>query len=511
VRCRSARVHSGMLQGDTSDEFFMYSERWLRDCGKTKDFKRVEKYYYSLLEVRPMSKANPNPVPALVLAAGEGRRIREYGSPKPLLQIAGVPLIGRVLYGLREAGVRDAWIVVGYEADAICKKIGQRYAGLKIRYLFAENWKKGNLHSLLAARGVFQRNFLLCMADHVFDPKIAEKLIECESDSAVVLATTKVSEENTKVLERGGEILDIGKKIAQSNVLIDTGLFLCSPKVFEYAARAAEEGASELADCARVAAQNGDARVVDVSGHFWVDVDTKRDLCRARRMIVKSSQKKRGASDFVAHHFNRPIENAILYYVSEWPSVTPNRMTIITNILAWFVTFLFCIGYLGLGSLLTFVVGIADGLDGKLARIRLCQTKLGLMEHPFDMLYEFSWLIAIALFLSRTEGLLPLMLAAVSIALIAFYRFCYNQFSRATGVSLDVYGRFERVFRRVAGRRNIYNVYILLGVLLGAPLYSLFGITLHAAMTAAAYSYRASAHLHAIDRKTASQLEPRSW
>jgi hypothetical protein len=121
------------------------------------------------------------------------------------------------------------------------------------------------------------------------------------------------------------------------------------------------------------------------------------------------------------------------------------------------------------------------------------------------MLYEFSWLIALALFLSQSEGLLPIILATFSITFIAFYRFCYDQFSRATGVSLDVYGRFERAFRRIAGRRNIYNVYILLGVLLGAPLYSLIGIMAHSALTATVYAFRASIHLHALDKSTSQE------
>jgi len=314
--------------------------------------------------------------------------------------------------------------------------------------------------------------------------------------------STKCQRKTPKVLERGGTILDIGKKINQSNVAIDTGFFLCSPKVFEYANQAVKEGAPELADCVRIAGQNGDAQVFDVSGHLWADIDTKQDLDRAKRLIVENSQKKRGASDFVAHYFNRPIENAILYYISDWLFITPNRLTIATNILAWFVTYFFFSGHLGLGALLTFAVGVMDGLDGKLARIRGCSTKLGLMEHPFDMLYEFSWLIALALFLSQSEGFLPLVLVSFSITFIAFYRFCYDQFSRVTGVSLDVYGRFERAFRRVAGRRNIYNVYILMGVLLGVPLHLLIGILVHSALTATVYAYRASIHLHTIDQKS---------
>jgi len=439
-------------------------------------------------------------VPALILAAGRGSRLREHTESKPLLNVAGMPLIGRVLNGLKEAGVQKVWIAVGYKGDLIGEKIGDNYTGLEIRYINVENWKKGNLYSLLAAEGIFQQNFLLCMSDHIFDPEIPRKLIDSKFGSAVILAIEKVPEDHTKVLEKNGTIIDIGKKFNQSNVAIDIGLFLCSPRVFEYAKRAADMGLSELADCIRIAGQNGDAQVVDVTGHFWVDVDTKEDLRRAKRLIVENSQKKRGASDFVAHYFNRPIENAILYYISDWKFITPNRLTIATNILAWFVTYLFFSGYLGLGSLLTFAVGVMDGLDGKLARIHNCSTKLGLMEHPFDMLYEFSWLIALALFLSLNEGLLPLIFSSFSIMFIAFYRFCYDQFGRATGISLDVYGQFERSFRRIAGRRNIYNVYILVGVLLGAPLYSLLAIMFHSALTATVYAYRASAHLYAIDK-----------
>lgn len=447
-----------------------------------------------------MDETHNNSIHALVLAAGEGSRLREYANSKPLLQVVGVPLIERVLHGLKEAGVQNVWIAVGYIGDIVRQQIGENYAGLKIQYVNVKHWKKGNLYSLLASKGIFKQNFLLCMGDHIFDPEIPKKLINSKFESAIVLAIDKVPEADTKVLERSGTIIEIGKKINQSNVAVDTGFFLCSPKVFDYANQAVKEGKSELADCVRIAGLSGDAQVVDVSGHLWADVDTKHDFDRAKRLIVEDSQKKRGASDFVAHYFNRPIENAILYYISDWLFITPNRLTIATNILAWFITYLFFSGYLGLGALLTFVVGVMDGLDGKLARIRWCSTKLGLMEHPFDMLYEFSWLVALGLFLSQSEGLLPLEFVAGSIMFIAFYRFCYDQFSRATGVSLDVYGRFERSFRRVAGRRNIYNVYILIGVLLGIPLYSLMGILFHSALTASVYACRAVVNLHAIDK-----------
>jgi len=453
-----------------------------------------------------MHGVNSGAIKALVLAAGEGSRLRKYAKQKTLHHIVGVPLLGRILRGLKEAGINSVCIVIGYEGDEIRREIGENYAGLDITYITAQNWEKGNLHSFLAAKGIFKKDFVLCMGDHIFDSQIVKNLINVTLNGALVLAVDGVGHafDDTKVLEREGMILDIGKHINASNC-VDTGFFFCSPRIFSYAEMAAKQGAPELADCIRLAAQNGDARVLDISGHYWVDVDNKKDVECAKRLLAEHSQKKRGASDFVAHYVNRPIENAIVCRISD-SRITPNQITILTNVLAYLVTALFLFGHLLIGALLVFVVGVIDGLDGKLARIRGRTTKLGRMEHLFDLLFEFSWLIALAIFLSQSEGSLPLVIATLSVTFIAFYRFCYDQFSRTMGVSLDVYGRFERAFRRVAGRRNIYNVYILIGVLFGMPFYSLIGILFHSALTAVVYAYRAAIHLHAIDKKEQSSM-----
>jgi CDP-L-myo-inositol myo-inositolphosphotransferase len=438
-----------------------------------------------------MDVVNSGAIKALVLAAGEGSRLRKYAKQKTLHHIVGVPLLGRILRGLKEAGINSVCIVIGYEGDEIRREIGENYAGLDITYITAQNWEKGNLHSFLAAKGILKKDFVLCMGDHIFDSQIVKNLINVTLNGALVLAVDRVGHafDDTKVLEHEGMILDIGKHINPSNC-VDTGFFFCSPRIFSYAEMAVKQGAPELADCIRLASQNEDAQVLDISGHHWVDVDNKKDVERAKRLLAEHSQKKRGASDFVAHYVNRPIENAIVCRISD-SRITPNQITILANVLAYLVTALFLFGHLLIGAILVFVVGVIDGLDGKLARIRL---------------FEFSWLIALAVFLSQSEGSLPLVIATLSVTLIAFYRFCYDQFSRTTGVSLDVYGRFERGFRRVAGRRNIYNIYILIGVLLGTPLYSLIGILFHSALTAVVYASRAAIHMHAIDKKGQSSM-----
>ncbi|MCK4397105.1 CDP-alcohol phosphatidyltransferase family protein [candidate division WOR-3 bacterium] len=232
---------------------------------------------------------------------------------------------------------------------------------------------------------------------------------------------------------------------------------------------------------------------------WWIDIDVEEDLRKAKKMIIENASKS--PSDALAYYVHKPIENKLVAFVSNF-NITPNQLTIIVNILAYTVTVLFFFGYLLPASILSFVVGIADGLDGKLARVKLKTSKLGTLEHSFDMLFEFSWFIALSWFLfSSTQSATPLILCIFIILFIVFYRHVYDQFRKAMGKSLDDAGNFERIFRRVAGRRNLYNISILVGILLGVPLYSLIFILFHSGITAIVYSARAMKHMYVTDHK----------
>jgi choline kinase/phosphatidylglycerophosphate synthase len=450
---------------------------------------------------------------ALILAAGKGQRILPTETkPKPLISVAGAPLLFRVLKGLKLAGIDEAYIVVGYMGDQIRKTIGHQYAGVTVHYIENQRWREGNLYSLLAAKGVLKENFILCMADHIFDSRIVKALLLRKLRGCLTLAIDRKSPllGDTKVLESHGRIVDIGKSIERSNC-VDTGFFLCAPKIFNYAERTAEKGMGGLADCVKLAAVEGEADVLDISEcsehipklrkkmkPYWIDVDTEKDVKKAKEMLIEKLSK--APSDLLARYVHRPIENKLVYYLSDY-GITPNQMTILVNVVAYGVTILFLSGHLLPASVLTFAVGLMDGLDGKLARVKAMTSKLGSMEHPFDTLYEFSWIVALSAHLSLSTGeLLPALLGMLVILLVAFYRQCYDRFRMSTGKSLDAYAKFDRVFRRVAGRRNLYNIHILVAVALGVPFYCLISMALHASITAIVYAGRACLHLHAYDK-----------
>ena len=240
---------------------------------------------------------------ALIIAAGQGSRLNDLseGKPKPLVQLLGLSLIERVILTANRAGVDEFVIIVGYLGDRIKADLGDgKRFGVKIDYSENHEWEKENGVSVLTAAGLLNENFLLLMSDHICDDRILKELVDCDLGSSVILAVDRrePSPGDTKVLEKRGKIVSIGKDIEESNC-IDTGIFLCSPRIFAYAEEAVKEGKTELADVIDKAAKNRDAEIFDITQiesyaskmrkeikPWWIDIDTKEDFEKAEQYLT---------------------------------------------------------------------------------------------------------------------------------------------------------------------------------------------------------------------------------
>jgi phosphatidylglycerophosphate synthase len=185
----------------------------------------------------------------------------------------------------------------------------------------------------------------------------------------------------------------------------------------------------------------------------------------AERIILDSAQK--GTLDLPAY-FHAPIETGIISLLCK-TRITPNQITIAGLVIGFSATAAFAIGHLGPGILAALVFGIVDGLDGKQSRVKIETTERGKWEHHLDYLIENSWWAVIALYLWRS-GQLPnaFYFLALLIGSHLLDEFAKRRVKIATGRLMDDVMPFDRAFRLIAARRNVYVWILACGFLLGA-------------------------------------------
>jgi len=230
----------------------------------------------------------------LILAAGNGTRLRQIsgGLPKPLVQFQGKPILEHVILRAHQAGIENFVIVVGYRSDLIRRWSDRRRPdGLSITLVENSEYHKQNGVSVLKAKDEIHDNFLLLMADHLFEPETARLLIQQPlAPGEVILAVDPGIDrifdldDATKVRRQGNFILDIGKEIPNYDAL-DTGMFLCSPALFDRLKSATRDGNCSLSDGMRQLARARKLRALDIGEATWQDVDTPEALAYAETIF----------------------------------------------------------------------------------------------------------------------------------------------------------------------------------------------------------------------------------
>lgn len=225
----------------------------------------------------------------LILAAGNGTRLRPVsaGLPKPLVDFRGKPILEHVILRAHQAGIDRFVIVVGYRSDLIRSWFDGRSLGVSVTWVENPDYHKSNGISALRARDEIRENFLLLMSDHIFEPETARVLLRQRlAPGEVILAVDlKIDrifdlDDATKVRRDGDRIVDIGKEIAHYDAL-DTGMFLCSPALFDRLESATRDGNCALSDGMLQLAGERRLRALEIGEAEWQDVDTPEALAHA--------------------------------------------------------------------------------------------------------------------------------------------------------------------------------------------------------------------------------------
>ncbi len=223
----------------------------------------------------------------------------------------------------------------------------------------------------------------------------------------------------------------------------------------------------------------------------------------ATQTIIQAAQKH--TLDLPAQWLHPFFENRLVRLLCNTP-ITPNHVTLFTAFLGAAVGLLFLNGILWWGAILAYIVAILDGVDGKLARTKLQTSRLGEVEHVIDFFVEQSWYLCLTLYLagradqpvidpSMMSPTLIIWIGGVLMASDVFDKLLYMWGHMVFGKQLDELGVFERRFRLIGGRRNVYLWFFLIGFGAGYPVPAFMIASVWALCTALIHSARFLYHL----------------
>src|SRR5215467_7289680 len=231
---------------------------------------------------------------AVILAAGRGTRMRELTAslPKPMINVRGKPVLQHIVEGLRNAGIRDCLIVVGYRADAV-----RDFFGDGSRYKVAIQYKTQTVQDgtgrvvELAQDFVGNRPFILAYGDILVDAANYKRLVDLHEDVEGFLTVTRgedVSKGGAVFLDDKMHLVDLREKPKPNEPTspwYNAGLYAFRPSIFDFTAKLkpSPRGEYELTDAIRDLAHSGKkVKALELTGE-WADVRDPEILARLSR------------------------------------------------------------------------------------------------------------------------------------------------------------------------------------------------------------------------------------
>ncbi len=234
---------------------------------------------------------------AVIPAAGAGSRLDRLCTPKPLVEVGGVPIVVRLLEQLRAAGVERAVVVTGAEAELVERALAvDTRVRIPLTFVRASRWREGLAVSLLAAAPHLGEPFVLAMADHLFDSRLVRRMVEQPLVEGEVAALVDLDVDT--VFDRAGAtkaLLDRERVLAIGSLptydAIDAGLFAATPALATDLVDAVASGGCSLSDAMSRVAARGQLRAITVDGLRWDDVDTPAGLVHAELRLRREQRR----------------------------------------------------------------------------------------------------------------------------------------------------------------------------------------------------------------------------
>lgn len=233
---------------------------------------------------------------ALIPVAGAGTRLRPhtYTQPKPLIPVAGKPILAHIIDELIKADFREFVFVLGYLGEKVQDFITNRYKNLRCEFVVQEQ-REGLGHAVWTAREFLknEKELFIVLGDTVFDTDLS-LLLNSPMTTLGVQAVADPREFGIVDLDSNGFIKKVTEKprIPHSNLAL-VGLYkilevneLLRGIEYNIANNIRTNGEFQLADGLQRMIENG-VKMTTAPINNWFDCGKKEILLETNRSLLE--------------------------------------------------------------------------------------------------------------------------------------------------------------------------------------------------------------------------------
>ena len=246
---------------------------------------------------------------AVILAAGEGKRLRPVTStcPKPMIPIAGKPLLEHTILALKSVGIEEILLIVVYK-EALIKNYfgnGQDKFDIKIEYITQDEYL-GTAHATNNARNFINDDnpFLMMYGDLLVDPSVFKEITRKFADNKTEGLISLLEVDNPQnygiiSLNSKGYVEKIIEKPSPDQKvgnLANAGIYIFDPMIFKAIEKTEKSVRNEfeLTDSMEILIEQLHGKIIGhvIEDRFWSDIGLPWQLLEANSYLLDNIDSK---------------------------------------------------------------------------------------------------------------------------------------------------------------------------------------------------------------------------
>lgn len=218
----------------------------------------------------------------VIISAGIGSRLWKTTKqvPKTLLPYKNGTILSTIIEQLKQAGITELIIVVGFKKNYIVDYLQKNPQSLPVTFVENLEWEKGNALSVYKVKDYIKNEpFLLSMADHLVKVEALKQIVNSPERINLLLVDPFITEnfdldDATKVKTENDYIIAIGKELTTYNAL-DCGIFRLEPDFFIAVEKAMAKGKESISNAVTELIPLKRIKAITLNkANQWIDIDT---------------------------------------------------------------------------------------------------------------------------------------------------------------------------------------------------------------------------------------------